>query len=208
MYDIDDGNALAQQVRRVPRALDRPIGSIGDAGRTGEAPLDRPHRDSMTSTVEHRFDDGITGNQALVHEPGDERVRILIRGILPRRTVQPERSRGGFRQRDITPIAKRPRKKRRPEGSQLETDPDPVAIGGTIDGRCPGFGPADGEEGPPVKAGDHHLPMTGHDRQKLVSAIAARRPDALDECRIRRAIFNRQEQGLHRGPATSIAIPK
>ena len=41
----------------------------------------------MTSTVEHRFDDRITGNQALVHEPGDERVRILISGILPRRTA-------------------------------------------------------------------------------------------------------------------------
>ena len=72
MYDIDDGNALAQQDRRVPRAFDCPICSIGDAGRTDEAPLGGPHRDSMTSTVEHRFDDGITGNQALVHEPGDD----------------------------------------------------------------------------------------------------------------------------------------
>ena len=58
-----------------------------------------------------------------------------------------------FRKRDITPIAKRSRKKRRPEGSQLEADAHPVAIGGTIDGRCPGFGPADGEEGPPCEGG-------------------------------------------------------
>ena len=204
LYDIDDGNALSQQVRRVPRAFDRPICSIGDAGRTDEAPLGGPHRDSMTSTVEHRFDNGITGNQALVHEPGDERVCILISGILPRRTAEPERSRGGFRQRDITPIAKRSRKKRRPEGSQLEADPHPVAIGRTIDRRCPGFGPADGEEGPPVKAGDHHLPMTGHDRQKLASAQATRGPDPLDECRVRRAIFNRQELVLHRGRVLTV----
>ena len=114
MDDIDDGNALAQQVRRVPRAFDRPISSIRDAGRSSEAP-----------------------------------------------------------------------------------DPHPVAIGGTIDGRCPGFGPADGEEGPPVKAGDHHLPMTGHDRQKLASAQATCGPDPLDECRIRRAILNRQQLVLH-----------
>ena len=204
MYDIDDGNALSQHVRRVPRAFDRPICGIRNAGRTGEAPLGGPLRDSMTSTVDHRFDDGITGNQAFAHEPGDERVCILVRGILPRRTVQPERSRGGSRQRDITPIAKRSRKKRRPEGSQLEADRHPVAIGGTIDGRCPGFGPADGEKGLAVKPGDHHLPMTGHNRQKLASAFAPRRPDALDEWRIRRAIFNRQQPVLHRGPALTV----
>ena len=44
-------------------------------------------------------------------------------------------------QRDIAPIAKRSRKKRRPEGSQLEADPHPVAIGGTIDGRWLVSGP-------------------------------------------------------------------
>ena len=44
-----------------------------------------------------------------------------------------------------------------------------------------------------MKAGDHHLPMSGHDRQKLASAFAARRREALDEWRIRHAIFNRQE---------------
>jgi hypothetical protein len=181
LHDINDGNALSQQVRRVPCAFDRPICGIRDAGRTGEAPLGGPQRDSMTLTVDHRSDDGITGNQAFAHEPGDERVCILVRGILPRRTDQPERSCGRSRQRDITPIAKRSRKKRRPEGSQLETDPHPVAIGGTIGGRDPGFGPADGEKGLAVKPGDHHLPMTGHNRQKLASAFAPRRPDALDE---------------------------
>jgi hypothetical protein len=153
----------------------------------------------MTSTVEHRFDDGITGNQAFAHEPGDERVCILVRGILPRRTVQPERSRRGSRQRDITPIAKRSRKKRRPERSQLEADRHPVAIGGTIDERCPGFRPADGEKGLAVKPGHHHLPMTGHYRQEFASAFAPRRPDALDEWRIRRAIFKRQEHVRYRG---------
>ncbi len=192
MNDIDDGNALSQQVGRVPCAFDRPICGMRNAGRTGEAPLGGPLRDSVTSTVDHPFDDGITGNQAFAHEPDDERVCILVRGVLPRRTVQPERSRGGSRQRDITPIAKRSGKKRRPEGSQLEADPHPVAIIGTIGGRGPGFGPADGEKGPAVKPGDHHLPMTGHNRQKLASTFAPRRPDALDEWRIRRAIFNRQ----------------
>ena len=87
MDDIDDGNALSQQVRRVPRAFDRPIRGIRKTGRTGEAPLGGPHRDSMTFTADHCFDDGITGNQALAHEPGDERVCILVRGILPRRTA-------------------------------------------------------------------------------------------------------------------------
>ena len=198
MHDIDDGNALAQQVRRVPRPLDRPICGRRDAGRPREAPLGGPHRESMMSTVEHRVDNGIMGNHALAHEPGDERVRVLVRRILPRRTVQPERSRGGTWQRDITPIAKRSWKKRRTEGSHLEPDRHPVAIGGTIDGRRPSFRPADGEKGLAVKSGHHHLPMTGHNRQKLVSAFAPRGPDALDEWQIRRTILKRQEHVLPR----------
>ena len=199
--DIDDGNALSQQVRRVPRAFDRPICGIRNAGCTGEASLGGPHRNSMTPTGYHRSDDGITGNEAFAHEPGDEGVCILVRGILPRRTVQPERSRGGSRQRDITPIAKRSRKKRRPEGSELETDRHPVAIEGTIGGRDPGLGPADGEKGLAVKPGDHHLPMTGHNRQKLASTFAPRRPDALDEWRIRQPDLQSSATVLHRGPA-------
>ena len=152
----------------------------------------------MMSTVEHRVDNGIMGNHALAHELGDERVRVLVRRILPRRTVQPERSHGGTWQRDITSIAKRSRKKRRAEGSHLEPDRHPVAIGGTIDGRRPSFRPADGEKGLAVKSGHHHLPMTGHNRQKLVSAFAPRGPDALDEWQIRRTILKRQEHVLPR----------
>lgn len=201
MHDIDDGNALSQQVRRVPCPRDRPICGSRDASRTREAPLGGSHRESMTSAVEHRVDNGIMGNHALAHEPGDERVRVLVRGILPRRTGQPERSRGGAGQRDITPIAKRSRKTRRPEGSQLEPDRHPVAFGGTIGGRRPSLRPADGEKSPVATSGDHHLPMTGHKRQKLASAFAPRRPDALDESRLRRPILKRQEHGWHRGRA-------
>jgi hypothetical protein len=46
-----------------------------------------------------------------------------------------------------------------------------------------------------VTSGDHHLPMTGHNRQELARVFAPRRPHALDEWRIRRAIFKRQEHG-------------
>jgi hypothetical protein len=43
--------------------------------------------------------------------------------------------------------------------------------------------------------------MPGGNGQELARLSASRRPDALDEWRIRRAIFNRQEAVLHRGRA-------
>src|SRR5260370_42655704 len=78
--------------------------------------------------------DWFTPEQAITHQPGDKRVRIVIVRKLPDRATQPEGLTRGVRQGDrgIHEISGRQREQK---GTRLQSNAKPLTVGRTVSKR-------------------------------------------------------------------------
>lgn len=136
MYGVENGDALPQQVRCIACSFDLTKSSAGDACSPQEMPLRGSHRQRPDAPLQSGSDGRITQKETSLHKPLDECLCIIEIRILPRRTVQPERTTRRTGQCHIFLITETSWQESWHERAQFEANAEPLTFGGAVDGRC------------------------------------------------------------------------
>lgn len=193
MNGVEDRDAPPEQVRRMTGALDLPEHRPGHAGRVEEMTLRRSLRQRAAFALYRRFDGLVAPNHAAACQPRHERLGVFEIEELPRVAVEQESPAGCSRQCLVISVEQRARGMLRQERACLESNRNPLTLSRAI--RLTDFRLGSPERGecPSAMPGDDDFHMTRGDRQERACPFAAAPPDALDEWRIREAIFEVDE---------------
>src|SRR5678815_3815421 len=87
---VENRRSLFQKGRCISRPLDLGDRPAGDADRAQKMTLSRSDVDAFGLTPQYGRNPRVTDNDALSREPGNEGLRIIEVGVIPRRPIQPE----------------------------------------------------------------------------------------------------------------------